>query len=250
MMRVMSAFSLLVVSLAAFLSAEAIHLRVGTTVVKPGDDDSSGREDAWPTNNGNSNKPTNDDGDEETSSNNDGDEEKATYNNNGEEASTRAASTFPLFINSGAGSPYTDSSGRTWVPDEQFLGVSGTTAPNRCPLSIAYHSIDEVLYCTERLFNPGENGIGGYNIPVAPGSYRVVLHFAEIYHPSKNERTFDIEIEQDLVENNFDIVEEAGAPFTATSITYIANVRDNFLHIEFEDEIGRPKISAVEVHEA
>jgi Malectin domain len=72
-------------------------------------------------------------------------------------------------VNSG-GDNYKDSKGQMWLADKFFVG--GHTWDNYG--KIIYNTPDDKIYQTERA------GAAEYNIPVAQGDYRIVLHFAEI----------------------------------------------------------------------
>jgi Malectin domain len=80
-------------------------------------------------------------------------------------------STFaPIRINCGSDVPYTDSLGRAWSVDAFFAGGSAFASG----IGQIANTTDDVIYRSERY------GEATYNIPVAQGTYDVVLHFAEI----------------------------------------------------------------------
>jgi hypothetical protein len=123
---------------------------------------------------------------------------------------------------------YTDHAGNVWNPDCFYSGgqlalhvahpaVSGTQDPN--------------LYSSERFGN------FSYAIPVAPGKYKVTLHFAETYWASQNQRrnlpdqsgspvggvgsrVFDIYCNGIALIRNFDILKEAGGSLKALDKTF------------------------------
>ncbi|MGV3504082.1 MAG: malectin domain-containing carbohydrate-binding protein [Adhaeribacter sp.] len=110
---------------------------------------------------------------------------------------------------------------------------------------------DDALYQTERT-SEADNGAFSYDLPVANGSYRVVLHFAEIYWNARGQRVFDVAMEGNLVLDNYDIVKKTGVNFTATSESFVVEVSDGMLNIGFSalasaGGINRPKVSAIEV---
>jgi Malectin domain len=76
----------------------------------------------------------------------------------------------PIRINCGSDAPYTDSLGRTWNADTFFTGGSAFASG----IGQIANTTDDVIYRSERY------GEATYNIPVAQGTYDVVLHFAEI----------------------------------------------------------------------
>jgi Malectin domain len=76
----------------------------------------------------------------------------------------------PIRINCGSNVPYTDSIGRAWSADTFFTGGSAFASG----IGQIANTTDDVIYRSERY------GEATYNIPAAPGTYEVVLHFAEI----------------------------------------------------------------------
>ncbi|RMD65609.1 hypothetical protein D6817_05705, partial [Candidatus Pacearchaeota archaeon] len=85
-----------------------------------------------------------------------------------------------------------------------------------------------------------------YLLPLPNGSYVVRLHFAEIYYNSNGARVFNISIENQTVESNFDIFSQVGAD-TALVKSYLVRVTDGSLNIKFAHIADNPKISAIEV---
>jgi hypothetical protein len=75
----------------------------------------------------------------------------------------------PIRINSG-GADFTDAKGQLWIADK-FFQTGHTWSNNAKAIS---NTADDALYQSERA------GDVWYSIPVGPGEYRVVLHFAEI----------------------------------------------------------------------
>ena len=100
---------------------------------------------------------------------------------------------------------------------------------------------DDVLFQTMR------QGNFNYNLPIEEnGDYEVVLYFSE---PNDQNRSFDIIIEGETVESNFNIYSEAG--FNQALIKrYNIALADDLLTIAFQDNAGTPIISALEVYKA
>ncbi|MGH7968323.1 MAG: malectin domain-containing carbohydrate-binding protein, partial [Limisphaerales bacterium] len=71
--------------------------------------------------------------------------------------------------------PYTDHEGRTWSADNYFMG--GQLTHHK---SVSAGTLDPGLYSNQRFGN------FSYSLPVAPGKYRVTLHFAETYFGPDN----------------------------------------------------------------
>jgi hypothetical protein len=79
-----------------------------------------------------------------------------------------------------------------------------------------------------------------------------VLHFAELYWHAAGQRVFDVMAEGARVLDNYDIINKAGANFTAITETFTVNVADGkldlvFSALESEGGVNRPKVSAIEV---
>jgi hypothetical protein len=108
---------------------------------------------------------------------------------------------------------------------------------------------DDPLFQTERWFPADERPPAGYRVPLAPGRWRVTLHFAEVFLRKAGLRTFDIRVEGVSVLSWYDIVAEAGFA-TADRKEFEVELRDGFLDIEFLPQAEFPKVSAIEVRRA
>ena len=114
------------------------------------------------------------------------------------------------------------------------------------------NTTQDALYKTERSAGK-DKGSFGYAIPVGVGTYRVVLHFAEIYWGAtdggsggENKRKFSVALEGNQVVINYDMIKQLGA-MTAAVKTYKTTVNDGVLNIDFSATVDRPKIAAIEV---
>jgi len=108
-------------------------------------------------------------------------------------------------------SGYTDALGRVWLPDSHSAG--GRIVVRQQAVS---HSMDPGIYQSERYGN------FSYAIPVAPGTYTVVLHFAESWHgPGRQDgggvgsRIFDVFCNHRPLLHDFDIYAEAKGGYVA-----------------------------------
>jgi N-acetylneuraminic acid mutarotase len=137
-------------------------------------------------------------------------------------------------INAGGGA-FTDSQGRAWAADKNFTG--GRTFATTQPIN---GTVEDPLYQTERYGNVT------YQIPVASGTYQVVLHFAEIWWTSAGQRVFDVTLEGILVLDNLDIWATVGG-FTPLVRSFVATVADGALTIQLTTVVDNAKISAIEV---
>ena len=100
-------------------------------------------------------------------------------------------------------------------------------------------------------FAPATWSVGqgrGYKFDVPDGNYEVELHFAEVYYDWAGARVFDIKIEDQVVENNFDIWHYAGGKNRAAVWSYSTSVSDGRLDIDFVPEThDEPTLHAIKV---
>jgi len=137
------------------------------------------------------------------------------------------------------GGPAVTSSGVAWSGD---LYYTGSTSTYRAAKAIA-GTVDDVLYQTERY-----GRTMGYSLPVAPGTYAVDLHFAEIYFTTSGSRVFDVDVENGQGGlNDIDIVAEAGSNTALVKRFNEILVTDGYLNIQFSASVDNAKISAIEV---
>ncbi len=151
-----------------------------------------------------------------------------------------ATSISPIRVNAG-GQSFIDSLNQTWSADTNFnTGNTFTTA------STISGTTNQALYQTER-WDDSTAPEMEYSFNVPNGSYKVVLHFAEIYYSTVGSRVFDVAIEGVTAFSNVDIVNEAGGKNIALQKQYTANVTDGQLNIQFIHKIENPKISGIEI---
>jgi hypothetical protein len=142
--------------------------------------------------------------------------------------------------------PVTDVDGKNWSSDSFYFG--GTLAfHNQAVLS----SRDETLYRGERYGN------FAYHVPLAPGKYRVTLHFAETWFgtPQSNEpgagsRRFDVYANGAALLQDFDIAKEAGVNHEIAKV--FENLQPNAqgaLWLEFVPVENYAMVNAIEVEE-
>ena len=140
----------------------------------------------------------------------------------------------PIRVDVG-GSGFTDENDDIWLADFGFQG--GRTSYRTNP--IANTEVDEFLYYSKRY----GNNIS-YDIPVANGTYDVVLHMVQ---PKLNahigSRVFDVFAEGELRLDDFDMFIALGAittPRTAvTSTIENISVTDGSLNLDFDRVAGR-----------
>jgi hypothetical protein len=144
-------------------------------------------------------------------------------------------------INAG-GNDYKDSNGNTWAKDNSYNTGRSDVSTN----AIA-GTPDDKLFQYQRL-DPALAPELKYSIKVPDGTYEVSLYFAETFKDAfkKNKRVFDIYSEGSLKINDLDIYKEVGAN-TALKKTYVVDVNDGVLNIDFHSVKNNPKVAAIEV---
>ena len=82
---------------------------------------------------------------------------------------------------------------------------------------------------------------------MANGSYDVTLHFAETVFFREGQRVFDVSAEDELILDDFDIIDEAESKDIAVEKTFTVGVNDGTLDLDFVAEVNNAKISAIEI---
>jgi hypothetical protein len=145
--------------------------------------------------------------------------------------------TKPLFAINCGGFPYTDKAGVVYQGDTYFLG--GTTYTIREAVA---GTEDSYVYRSERFGN------FSYNIPLANGSYKVTLKFAEIYpYTYAGKRVISVKMEGQSVINNLDLFARVGLN-KAYDVTIPVTVADGKLDIDFSAPAGNAKVNAVLIY--
>jgi ELWxxDGT repeat protein len=148
-----------------------------------------------------------------------------------------------LRLNAG-GAAYHTPTGEPFSADAFFSG--GQTFRLKTAVDFVGTEAD-TLYQTERW------GTFSYRLPVEKGTYRVVLHFAEIYWGVQQKggvgcRRFNVDVEGRRTLTEYDIFAKAGGALKATRETFETVVTDGTLNINFlKGSANFPKVSAIEV---
>ncbi|MGH9350952.1 MAG: malectin domain-containing carbohydrate-binding protein [Terriglobia bacterium] len=141
---------------------------------------------------------------------------------------------------------YIDRMGNLWLGDRYFDGGSTGVNTGRVILGAS----DPTLFETYRM------GDFSYNIPLKPGDYELWLYFVEtLFGPGTNagggdaSRMFQVQVNGRTVLNNFDIIADAGANFTADERVFkdIHPAPDGILHIAFVHQDDAPLVDAIRV---
>jgi hypothetical protein len=141
----------------------------------------------------------------------------------------------------------TDEEGQVWAADQYVIGGR---------MVIRHDSVTNVR---EKSIYDGERyGNFTYRIPLAPGKYRLVLHFAETYfgtpqttYPAVGSRSFNVFANGTALLRAFDIAKEAGGANHGISKTF-DNLEPNAqgeLVLEFVPILNYACVNAIEVTE-
>ena len=146
----------------------------------------------------------------------------------------------------GAAYTYPAPDSRSFASDRNFSGGTVSTRTMDIP-----NRTDDALYQNLRY------GLSfGYNVPVANGTYDVVLHFAETYWGVNGvaggigSRVFSVNVEGQPFLTNFDIIREAGGPLRVVQRTFRVNVTDGVVNLSFfkgAAGVDNATVSAIEV---
>ncbi|WP_055392973.1 PKD domain-containing protein [Flagellimonas eckloniae] len=133
----------------------------------------------------------------------------------------------------------------------KIVGFGGViTYENRDSSIPAYIDEDtfDSLYANERYDLPGGEEME-YSFIVPNGDYTVNLYFGNSFDQTNEigDRTFDIVIEGNVVENDFDIVAQFG-DLVGGLMTYQTTVADGELNIGFNHEVENPAVNGVEIY--
>jgi len=145
----------------------------------------------------------------------------------------------PVRIKAGLFTPFTDSDGNVWLPDQGFADGDTTDRPD--DLQIA-NTKDPALYRTERY------GMSSFSYPVPNGKYTVKLHFAETFDgiSGPGERVFSFNVEGREFKD-FDVWVKAGGQQRAYIETVNVEVTDGKLDISFTPNVENPEINGIEI---
>jgi hypothetical protein len=147
---------------------------------------------------------------------------------------TPAPTNSVVYAVNGGGSSFAASNGVTYQADKNFSGGFSHSVTN----AIA-NTVDDAL------FQKGHYGTNfTYNVPVANGTYDVVLHFTENYNSASGKRQFDVLAEGKEIISNLDIFKAAGSRYKAYSLTKTVTVTDGTLNLNFRRDLGDAMVAA------
>lgn len=142
-------------------------------------------------------------------------------------------------VNIGSVAAYVAADSTVFAADD--LGV-GRRYQNAGPIE---GTEDDSLYASEAF----AGGALAYGFAVDPGTYRVTLHFAEIWEPAfvDGARQFDVSVEGDLIADNLDIYASAGERSAIVLQHTVEGVEDGVLNINLESVVENAKLSALQI---
>lgn len=153
-------------------------------------------------------------------------------------------------INCGSDQPLSVG-GMVFAADNYFDAATSRAYTNTKIADIKNTTYDD-LYRSER-YAGVDKGSVKYSIPVTNGTYKVVLHFAEIWWGATGgalggigNRYFDVSLEGTAVQQNLDILKTSGS-MSALVQEYNVTVTDGKVDLTLTGKYDRPKISAIEV---
>jgi len=142
-------------------------------------------------------------------------------------------------IKAGQSTPFTDSSGNVWQPDQGFDG--GDVIERDAGTAIA-NTKDAGLYLSEHY------GMSSFACSVPNGKYVAKLYFAETFDgiTGPGQRVFSFNV-QGHEFKDFDVWVKAGGPNRAYIETVPVEVTDGKFGIIFTSNIENPEINAIEI---
>jgi len=145
----------------------------------------------------------------------------------------------PVRIKAGLSTPFTDSNGNLWLPDQGF--ADGDATDRADDLQIA-NTKDPALYRTEHY------GMTSFSYPVPNGKYLVKLHFCETFDgiTGPGGRVFSFNVEGREFKN-FDIWAKTGGAQRADVEAVNVEVTDGKLDITFTAREENPEINGIEI---
>ena len=162
----------------------------------------------------------------------------------GKDSTCPVVEDYVLLIN--AGGVEEDFEGRIFLEDNYFDGGNTLDRPQT--------GLSEPF----KTFRYSKSQQMEYSIPLENGDYTINMYFAELWFGATGggsggvgSRVFDVNIEGQLVQDNLDVFEEAGADAILMK-SYQASIRDGELNINFDsrNEVGgerHPIINAFEI---
>ena len=154
-------------------------------------------------------------------------------------AASAAPAEMPIRIKAGLSTPFTDSEGHVWLPDQGFEG--GSTI-DRDPNTAIEGTKDAGLYLSEHY------AMDSFSCKLPNGKYVARLHFAETFEgiTGPGQRIFSYNVQgQDF--KDFDIWAKTGGANRVYVETVPVEVTNGEFRIVFTSQIENPEINAIEI---
>jgi hypothetical protein len=153
-------------------------------------------------------------------------------------AAAPLAAFVPIRVNAG-GPAFTDGSGNVWAADYGYNGGNVFTTTQAVS-----NTSKSTLYQSERN-SPGTLQYQFNSIP--SGTYTVNLRFAEIVYTAAGQRVFNVALNGQTLQSNYDIFAAAGVGFRATDLSFPLTVNAGQITIQFVSVVQNAKIDAIEI---
>jgi hypothetical protein len=140
------------------------------------------------------------------------------------------------YVDCGSDADYVDSTSQLWLADRAYTegswGYVGSTLTLPPTPQKVQGTSDGGLYQTQRY---GDGGSFVYRFDVPTGTYRVELHFAELYFHRAGARVFSVSIDDlaNVVLENLDVYTAAGGEYRALVRTLVIDHNAGSLRIMF-----------------
>jgi enterochelin esterase-like enzyme len=144
-----------------------------------------------------------------------------------------------LRIKAGRSTPFTDSSGNVWLPEQGFEG--GATI-DRDPAAVIANTKDPALFLNEHY------SMDSFSCKLPNGRHLAKLYFAETFEgiTGPGQRVFSFNV-QGREFKDFDIWVKAGGPNRAYVETVPVEVTNGEFRIVFTSQVENPEINAIEI---
>ncbi|MDP2898546.1 MAG: alpha/beta hydrolase-fold protein [bacterium] len=144
-----------------------------------------------------------------------------------------------LRIKAGLSTPFTDSSGQVWLPEQGFEG--GATI-DRDPATAIAGTKDPGLFLSEHY------SMSAFSCKIPNGKYLAKLYFAETFEgiTGPGQRVFSYKV-QGHEFKDFDIWAKTGGPNRAYVETVPVEVTNGEFRIDFTRQVENPEINAIEI---
>lgn len=142
-------------------------------------------------------------------------------------------------VKAGSATPFTDSEGCVWQPDQGFDG--GDTIERDADTKVT-GTPDPTMFLTEHY------GMDAFSAKIPNGKYTANLYFAETFDgiAGPGQRVFSFNV-QGHEFKNFDLWIVAGGPYRAYTVTVPVEVTNGIFRIDFTTGVENPEINAIEL---